>query len=481
MLNQARQRSGMKFVGRERELETLMGVFACATAGGARVVLVQGPPGSGKTALVQEAVARCRAAGAYALGGKCDYLGRHVPYAVIRQAIKMFMRDTLMEDESTVRQWTTDFQAAFGAYGGILNELFPPLNTVIAAAPAPTFLHGLERRTAVRHLLLQLLRTITIRKERVVLFLDDLQWADDATLELLDAVSSEPALDRLLIVGTMRSGASEASGMRLRHLGGVDRIDLAPFSATEVGALLAATYGCSDAQAGPLAGAILASTSGLPMDVLCLVDILTGRDLVRYDLTQEQQVCHLAGIPAALDPVTGLGPSRLAAASAKTFAVLRVAACFRSSFEPQQLASVAGLPLDEVIVALREAASLGLVDAVDEGYQFCHDLIQQEAYDANNASQRCETHLRIAGVMLEQEADHEAGARNLSFTIADHLNASGELATDSSRIDATIQTNIVAGMQACVFRPTWTLRSQRGHRRMTRGSVLKTQHFPFAC
>jgi hypothetical protein len=210
-----------RLYGRERELARLLDAFErCCSAprGGASaaLLLVSGDPGIGKTALIQ-ALARpiARREGCF-VSGKFDQVVRGIPFGALIQALSALMRQLLGEPEARLAAWRERLAGALGANGGVLCEVIPELEFILGAQPPVVPLGRTEAQNRFQLVFRNFIAALAEPEHPLVVFLDDLQWADAATLGLLEPLLAAREGRGLLVIGACRDQALEAAP-RLAH------------------------------------------------------------------------------------------------------------------------------------------------------------------------------------------------------------------------------------------------------------------------
>ena len=208
-----------KLYGREREVASLLAAFdRMVTRGTVELVLVSGYSGVGKSAVVNELhKALVPPRGLFA-AGKFDQYKRDVPYATLAQAFQMLVRQVLVKSEPELNHWRQALREALGPNGQLMISLIPELEFIIGEqAPLPE-LPPQEARKRFQLVLLRCLAVFATADHPLALFLDDLQWLDDATLELLERLTTDPEVRHVLLIGAYRDNEVTASHPLMRTL-----------------------------------------------------------------------------------------------------------------------------------------------------------------------------------------------------------------------------------------------------------------------
>lgn len=450
-----------RLYGRAGERARVAAALDRARAGQPHLVLVSGPPGVGKTALAEALAGRLEPHEGCLARGKCDARERQVPHGAARAGLDALIEQLATESDARLAALRQALGSALGALGGALAEVVPRLVGELAPVPA---LGPVETRNRLAEACRRLVDAIADAAYPLVLFLDDLHWADSGTLHLVEALHQEREA-HVLIIGTVRDGEVEA-GSALEQLlervraepARLTEIALAPLAGAEIEHMLADTLGCGPERAAPLAALVARKTGGNPFLVQQLLHHVRRRGLFVFDelagWTWDLDALEQAGIP---DDDMGLMAARLEALGEETRAVLGAAACIGGRFDRATLAAAldrAEAPQD----ALDALQAQGLVAATPAGFQLTHDRIQEAAYRALPEARRQALHLRIGRSRLARvRAEGGEPARSSAlFEVVEQLDEALALIDDEGeRVDlATLNWHACArAMRAAAHGP----------------------------
>ncbi len=281
-----------KLYGREHEIKTLLGAFDRVVANGASVlVLVSGHSGIGKTAVVNElhkALVPLR--GLFA-SGKFDQYKRDIPYATLAQAFQSLVRPLLGQSETALGRWRAVLQEALGPNGQLITNLVPELALVIGEQPPVADLPPRDAQNRFQTVFRRFLSVFARKEHPLSLFLDDLQWLDSATLDLLEHLVTHPEVRHLLLVGGYRHNEVVPTHPLLRTLEAirqagvkVHEIALAPLAPDDIGRLVADTLCCKLARGRPLAQLVQKKTAGNPFFAIQFISALAEEGLLAFEL-----------------------------------------------------------------------------------------------------------------------------------------------------------------------------------------------------
>ncbi|HEU4532457.1 MAG TPA: AAA family ATPase, partial [Polyangiaceae bacterium] len=367
-------RVAQKLYGREAETAALLAAFDRASAGGAELLLVSGYAGVGKSVLVSEVHRAIGRRGGIFCGGKFDQLSRNVPYTAVATALQGLARQLLAGAEAGLARVRGELQAAVGGKGRLLADLVPELALLIGPQPELPALGPTQAQNRFGVVFQDFLRVFTTPEHPLVLFLDDLQWADPASLKLLSLLLSDPERGHLLIVGAYRDhevGPDHPLSLALAELrrGGarVSEIALAPLDLAGVTGLVADTLGHDRAAVRPLAELAFAKTHGNPFFLGQLLTTLHAEGRIAFDRAAGAWAWDLESVRAAevTDNVVDFMAGKIARLAPETRRVLLLAACIGHQFDLKALAVISELPPRAAAAALWEALREGLVLPLD--------------------------------------------------------------------------------------------------------------------
>ncbi|WP_090288492.1 trifunctional serine/threonine-protein kinase/ATP-binding protein/sensor histidine kinase [Pseudomonas granadensis] len=445
-----------KLYGRDAEVETLVNAFTrTASNGQPELVLVCGYSGIGKSSVVHELHRALVPARGLFAGGKFDQYKRDVPYATLVQAFHGLVRTLLSESDAQIGAWRDALQAALGADARLMSDLIPELKLIIGEPPP---LVDLAPALAQRRFLKVFRAFIGVfaRVEHpLVLFLDDLQWLDVATLNLLEELLTRSQMGHLLLIGAYRSNEVDAShplSARLQSIeaagGKVQEIVLAPLATAHIEALLVDAMHAEQSNIAALAQLILERTGGNPFFVIRFLQALVEKGLLAFGDEDRRwhwdaDVIHAQGYT---DNVVDLMVGKLLQLPPATQQALQELACLGDAVKVETLSCLLCMPTAQVHSALWPAMHDELILCRDDAYGFAHDRIQEAAYQLIAPDERAKKHLQIGRVLLEQTPqDKRAEA---IFDIVGQLNRGAPLMDQQSERQQLAQLNWLAGERA---------------------------------
>ncbi|MCO4769810.1 MAG: AAA family ATPase [Deltaproteobacteria bacterium] len=454
-----------RLYGRGTERQLLLEAFAGARAGGLEVVLVAGYSGVGKTSLIRELVPPVvQARGAF-IAGKFEQFSRGRPYASLLQALGSFVRQLLSGREEHVAAWRSRLLHALQGDGRILTEVLPELSLIIGEQPGVVELPPTEAANRFTLVFQRFVRALASVEHPVVLFFDDLQWADLPTLTLLEALATDDATGHLLVVGAYRDNEVQA-GHPLRFTIGrieaarsLSTIRLAPLEEGTVGEIVADSLGVPVARVEGLAGLVFAKTRGNPFFGTQFLEALYRDELVCFDLEAGEWTWSQAEIEAreiTANVVDFMAGRIRRLPDTTTFALSR-AAFFGTQFDVGGLATVLGQERSAAEQALEAALESELISVTDHfagTFRFVHDRVQQAAFSLSDSADRPTIHRDVGRLLHSRLEDGGASV----FDVVNSLNAGRSAIDDAEERDALRALNLEAGRRAlgaAAYQPAW--------------------------
>ncbi|MBB2671478.1 UNVERIFIED_ORG: PAS domain S-box-containing protein [Rhizobium esperanzae] len=443
--------------GREREIAALTSAFDRVVAGaGPTLVLVSGHAGVGKSMVVNELHRALVPPRGLFASGKFDQNLRHIPYAGVAQALQGLVRVLLGKSETELAPWRAALSEELGASGRLLVTLIPELESVIGRLPAVADLPPQDAKRRFQLNIRRLLRVFATAEHPLALFLDDLQWLDAATLDLLEDLCTQQDMRHLLLIGAYRDNEVSSTHPLIRRLtaireagGQVHEIELTPLRLEDLTRMLADALHCGSKRAQPLARLVHKKSGGNPFFALQFLSTLPDEGLLEFNREQAHWDWDLDRIRAKgyTDNVVELMLSKLRRLPDTTQAALNMLACLGNHAAVDTLALIRSENHDAVHAAFWAAARAGLV-LLEEGssYRFLHDRVQEAAYGLIPEDERAAAHLSI-GRLLLMHTPPQALDENI-FEIVGQLNCGGALSAPGEERERLADLNLLAARRA---------------------------------
>ncbi|AFY81976.1 trifunctional serine/threonine-protein kinase/ATP-binding protein/sensor histidine kinase [Oscillatoria acuminata] len=463
-----------KLYGRETEVQALLKAFERVSQGASELMLVAGFSGIGKTAVVNEVHKPITQQKGYFIKGKFDQFNRNIPLSAFVQALRDLMGQLLCESDAQLAQWQARILDAVGENGQVLIEVIPELEQVMGQQPAAPELSGSAVQNRFNLLFQKFIQVFTTAAHPLTIFLDDLQWADAASLQLLKVLMDDNGY--LLVLGAYRDNEVSPAHPLMLTIAElkqanftVNTITLTPLSLEHTNRLIADTLKCDQALAKPLTELVDRKTQGNPFFTTQFLKALHEDGYISFDQDRGYWQCDMVQVNALAltDDVVEFMALQLQKLSAETQQILKLAACIGNQFDLATLAIVFEQSPTETAIALWKALQEGLIvpttqvykffqseeteqvggeNSVNPIYRFLHDRVQQAAYSQIPENQKQSTHFSIGQLLLANLSGTKREDR--LFEIVNHLNLSRGLLTQASQKEELAQLNGLAGTKA---------------------------------
>jgi len=445
-----------KLYGREREIETLHAAFdRVVSSGRPELVLVSGYAGIGKSAVVNELHRALVPPRGLFASGKFDQYKRDIPYSILAQAFQTLIRALLGKSELELAGWREALSEALGPNGRLMVDVVPELKLLIGEQPPVPELPPQQAQTRLQLVFRRFLGVFARPEHPLTLFLDDLQWLDAATLNLLADLFIQAGVQHLLMIGAYRDNEVDSTHPLTRKLDAirqagaqVQEITLAPLANEHLGLLIADALRCESDRIAPLAQLVHEKTAGNPLFVIQFLYALAEEGLLTFDHEAACWGWSLDRIQAKgyTDNVVDLMVGKLARLPTETQQALQKLACLGNVAEVTMLSIVLAASEEQVDAALRAAVRLGLVERLERSYKFAHDRVEEAAYLLIPEALRAEAHLLIGRLLVVQTPPEKR--EELIFEVVNQLNRGAALITSLDEREQLAELNLLAGQRA---------------------------------
>ncbi|MBD2730373.1 AAA family ATPase [Nostoc sp. FACHB-892] len=465
-----------KLYGRETEVEKLLKAFERVAAGNSEMILVAGFSGIGKTAVVNEVHKPIVKQRGYFIKGKFDQFNRNIPFSAFVQAFRDLIGQLLTESDQQIKQWQNKITGALGDNAQVIIEVIPELQLVIGKQSPVPEVSGIAAQNRFNLLLQKFIELFTDKEHPLVIFLDDLQWIDSASLKLLQSLMSEVNYASLLLIGAYRDNEVSATHPLMLTLDDIQKngaeintITLKPLNESKLNQLVADSLDCTENLALPLSKLLYKKTQGNPFFAIQFIKALHQDGLIYFNYEQGHWQCDIAEISqrSLVSDVVEFMALQLQKLPESTQNVLKLAACIGNQFDLETLAIVSQQSKIETAACLWSALQDGLIlpqsevykffvgsenQAVTQHnseiivYKFLHDRIQQAAYSLIPESQKQATHYQIGKLLLGNLSTAELEDR--IFDVVNQINIGKFLLQDESEKKQLAELNLSAGQKA---------------------------------
>ncbi len=490
-----------KLYGREQEVQMLLAAFervaAIATSNNEQhqksnfssrpvqnlsnprsrteMMLVSGYSGIGKSALVREIYKPVTRQRGYFISGKFDQFQRNIPYSAIVSAFSSLVQQLLSEPEDQLNQWREKLLAVLNPNGQVIIDVIPEVELIIGKQPTVATLAPTETQHRFNLVFQNFIKLFCAQDHPLVIFLDDLQWADTGTLKLIELIMTNEETEYLLLIGAYRDNEVNTTHpfmLTLDKLGelGVtfEQITLAPLQENQINQLIVDTLQAEPDSVIPLAKLVVNKTAGNPFFVNQFLQTLYSENLLRFkapeDGHQAQWQWDISEIEAVgiTDNVVELMVRKLKKLPVTTQKVLQLAACVGNYFNLTTLSIVYEKSLTDTFRHLLSAIQEGFVLPTSDlktsdqeiiesqlvilNFKFLHDRVQQAAYGLINQEDKTKVHLRIGRLLRTNLSETEREER--VFELVNHLNVAQDAIADPTERTDLAQLNLEAGKKA---------------------------------
>lgn len=423
-----------KLYGREKEVEIVLNTFDHVAQGNTELLLVTGYSGIGKSSLVYEVQKPIVKKHGYFISGKFDQYKRNIPYVAFTDAFTDLVKQILTENETKISSFRTRILEAARENGQVLIDVIPSLVLVIGKQPPVIELGPTESLNRLSNVFQNFILALCSKEHPLCIFLDDLQWADLPSLNMLETLVSSNA-GNLLIIGAYRSNEVSGSHPLLRTKENLKKnqiliksIELEPLRLESVRQLIADTLHQSVETVSSLARICYEKTQGNPFFLMQVLETLYKEKLIEFDWKNNQWTWDLEQIQKKKisDNVVDLMLEKIRKLTPASQKVLQFAACIGNKFNLKILTEIARKNLEEVLIILEEIMIEGFI--IKRGmtyeipvYQFVHDRIEQAAHSMLKEDERRAIHLEIARLFLKNTPEDQI--KDEIFNIANHFNS----------------------------------------------------------
>ncbi|WP_413166789.1 AAA family ATPase [Capilliphycus salinus ALCB114379] len=468
-----------KLYGREKEVKILLNIFEQTAQGSREMMLVGGSSGVGKSALINEVHKPIVRQRGYFIGGKFDQFQRDIPFSAFVQAFQTLIQQLLSETEISIKRWKASILSALGESGQVIIDVIPELELLIGSQPPIPTLEPTAAENRFKLLFSKFTQVFTTADHPLVIFLDDLQWADLASLKLIQLLMSDPDTCYLFVIGAYRNNEVSPAhpltltidelcnaGVNIHHM------SLKPLEFEHLKSWVAQALKCSLTQATSLTKVVYQKTQGNPFFSRQFLNELHQEGFIfpNLDLGYWQWDRAKVESLSLSSDVLDLMTIQLQRLPLETQNILKLAACIGNLFDLETLAIISQNSTNKTANYLWSALKAGLIVPVDEmykffpenesetlpenftvqqqipRYKFLHDRVQQAAYRLIEPEKKQETHLKIGRLLWREAEDIEREEK--IFEITNHLNQGVRLIQEKTERYKLAKLNLITGRKA---------------------------------
>jgi len=415
-------------VDRDNERIELMRCFERTCKGLSEMMLVTGQPGIGKSALVNEIYKPIIAKKGYFIFGKYDQFRKDVPYSAIIQSFQGLIRQIISESEEKIQSWRETLLSALGPNGKVITDVIPELEIIIHKQPDLPLLGPEESINRFNLVFQNFINVFTSEEHPLALFLDDLQWADQASLKLLENLMTTYETKYLFLIGAYRDNETNDAHPLILTLNKIAKkgrkihnIKLGPLNVSSINQIIMNVLICQAERSLPLAELISKKTAGNPFFVIQFLKNIYDNHLLQLntktgwewdiDKIREMQVT---------ENVIEFMADKISHFPKNTQEILRICACIGNRFDLESLAVVSGKSINETLTDLNSAIQEDMISLHGNLYKFHHDRIQEAAYSMIPENEKAAMHYRIGTNVLDKTDTNNLNDK--IFYIVDQLN-----------------------------------------------------------
>ncbi|MEH2028369.1 MAG: AAA family ATPase [Nostoc sp.] len=467
-----------KLYGRKKEVASLMSAFERVSIGRSEMMLVAGYAGIGKSCLVNEIHKPVLQQCGYFISGKFDQFKRNIPYTALIESFQELTQQLLTESSEKIIVLKQRLLEAFGETGQVIIDVIPEIEKIVGQQPSVPQLGVIESQNRFNRVFQKFIQVFTQKERPLVLFFDDLQWADVATLKFIQMLMLDDS-QYFLMIGAYRDNEVISSHYLNQTLNEIKKagtiintITLKPLNIKDVHELIIDTLHTVTEKTKILAEFIFHKTQGNPFFLTQLFQTMYQENLLNFDFnsgTWQWEINQIQTIGITDYDAVELIVRNIKKLPMKTQQVLKLAACIGNRFNIDILAIVNEKSQSETASELWEALKVNLIIPLSDNYKaplffdkdipvslgyqelkvsykFLHDRIQQAAYSLIPESEKKQTHLKIGQLILKYYQIEEI-EENI-FNIVNHLNFSTEFICDQSQKDRLAKLNLIASQKA---------------------------------
>ncbi|MBE9161614.1 AAA family ATPase [Tychonema sp. LEGE 06208] len=482
-----------KLYGRESQIESLLAAFVrvasgeekqlgasnptttesqnCQRQGQTELMLISGYSGIGKSALVQELYKLITQKRGYFIAGKFDQLQRDIPYQALVAAFQELVRQLLTETQAQLEQWQEKIRGALGSNGQIIIDVIPEVELIIGKQNPVPELPPTEAKNRFNLAFQNLIQVFCQKEHPLVLFLDDLQWTDSATLQLIQLIMTDFTTQYLFVIGAYRDNEVTATHPAMLTLSEmkkqgvvINHLSLSPLNLNQVNEFIADTLKTECVPTQRLAELVWKKTQGNPFFIKEFLKSLYTEQLLKFDTNAGAWDWDLEQIITRniTDNVIEFMADKIQTLSESAQKVLRLAACIGNKFDLQTLSIINETSQKAAANELWDAIQSGLILPIGDDYKFlktnreakelkitykfAHDRIQQAAYSLIPPDDKQAVHWKIGQLLLQNTSPQNLQQK--IFDIVNQLNFGIEAIDVQLERDKLAQLNLIAGKKA---------------------------------
>jgi histidine kinase len=444
-----------KLYGREGALESLSSAFYACARYGRELVFIAGYAGSGKTSLVNALRETVPGYHGHYITGKFDQLMRDKPYSAFIKAFSAFIQHLIAGEQTKLSYWRSRIQEAISPLGKILTDLIPGLETLLGEQPPVPLLSGMEAQNRFHYVFTNFLSAVTSGEHPLVLFLDDLQWADEASFHLTHHIICDKALNHLMVICAYRDNETEAnhplfSLLNMLTASNISFTTIVTHALTpeQTHELVQDTLRSAQKNGRELGEIIYLKTKGNPFYIQQFLKSIFAEGLLAFDHKTHQwkwdndKINEMNVSGNVVDLMTAM----VQKLSADTLELLKLCSCIGNAFDLHKLSILKHIDETELESYFIKLQQVGFIISSSGGYRFAHDRIQQTIYSLISPDERALFHMKIGKMLSGITSEFDLPGR--IFDIVDQWNLGSRIAVDEKTKNYIGNLNHQAGRKA---------------------------------
>lgn len=429
------------------------------SSGTSEMFLISGDSGIGKTSLVHQVTQAIVKQKGYFLTGKFEQSKGKIPYGAIIQAFRGLIQQLLTETADSLKIWQEKILSVVGTNGKVITDILPELELIISSQPDIIKLSSKEAENRFNFVFQEFFRVFAHQEHPLILFLDDLQWADSSSLQFLDLLLGNSYSQYLLVIGTYRDNEISSTHPlsqtvdKIKQNILVSNFVLQPLTVEHINQLLVDILHCQESQSLSLARLLFERTGGNPFFVNQLLEALYAEQLLTFNFDKlfwQWEIEEIRSTSIGNYDVLQLVTRNLEKLPYTSQGILKLAACIGNQFDLTTLATVCDQSQAEIAQELANALQFGIIFLLAEQpnpvYKFSHPHLKQAAYSLLEKKKKILTHLKIGIFLLRQTKKEEIESK--IFNLVNHLNIGRTLVSKASFIYRLAELNLIAGKKA---------------------------------
>ncbi|MCP4723969.1 MAG: serine/threonine-protein kinase PknK, partial [bacterium] len=432
----------LMLIGREKELETLMNCFERVSRGAQEVMLVSGHPGIGKSALIHEVQRPIVEKKGYFISGKYDQFRRNVPHSSIIQAFKGLTGQILSESEERMGIWKEKLLAVLGNNGKIITNMISYVELIIGKQQDVPELGTEASQNRLIYVFKNFIKIFTSKDHPLVLFLDDIQWADTASLNLIKEIVQDRDIGHLLLIMAFRDNEIDKTHIVTSFLEeinssniNISNIDVGYLDTKSTNMFISNFLRCDEETSLPIGELVHEKTRGNPFFVNHFMKSLYESGMIYH--TGGGWEWNIADIRdmQVTENVVELLVAKINTLHEDTREVLKICSCIGNRFDLETIVQVAQIPIEKILTEIKKAIEEDLVSLRDNIYVFYHDRIQEAAYSLIPAEEREKRHYQIGNLILNS-TEEEGLDKKIQYIVNQINSGRGMIKEEQEKLKA---------------------------------------------